>query len=690
MSSPFPEVHGPYKGPESYQAEDADLFFGREQEAAQLVSTILSARMTVLHAPSGAGKTSLLNARVVPHLEARSWIPVRILPQNDPIESTRVTTLQYVMPTPESEIVALDRAVTALAPEEPLLSLEELLARYDKLEVSDPLSRVLISPVESPQLATAGVLPTSGKVVPYFCRLLRRSLEVSAFATHLAAVAGNPEYNDQISYATPLQKIREVLSSTSLASMYRELVSRLYTPVPGLRLFFENLCEVYGERLTDFALVLIFDQFEELFTRFVDPGPIQGGTTDLPNWRLRPQFFEELENLYLPGVEPHQPKTEATFLPIRFVVSLRDEYIARLESLRLFAPEISDSFYHLGFLGLEAARTAIQNPARHYKSSYSAACMETILKQLTREDRFIEPSHLQIVCEKIWSHLAKQWESVDGTSSQNGKEINVATLNELNGVQGILRSFLSEFMNELSAVDRLEVLEILEPLITASGTRNIIEITNLISPPFRDPGQRTRLMDILIRRRLIRTEWRLGGYFAEITHEFLIQPILEEVATATMNDPDYGRLRGALQGLARFQGIDFRGPAMHLLTADDFRTLDRSQDRILWTPWAVELMLRSSVVCQVDRRTIREWAACYEATGELPDAQEILAARGNLETRDLLFSREELRQIYNQREDLELSEEQQERILRSALWEAVAEDRECVRYWTRRLFGDEA
>jgi hypothetical protein len=60
----------PYKGPESYETHDAKLFFGREEEAEQLRAQILASPFTLLHAQSGAGKTSLLNAKIIPGLES--------------------------------------------------------------------------------------------------------------------------------------------------------------------------------------------------------------------------------------------------------------------------------------------------------------------------------------------------------------------------------------------------------------------------------------------------------------------------------------------------------------------------------------------------------------------------------------------------------------------------------------------
>jgi hypothetical protein len=62
MSAPELEAK-PYKGSESYQVEDAEFFFGRDGEANQVIAKILSSRFSLVHAQSGAGKTSLINAQ---------------------------------------------------------------------------------------------------------------------------------------------------------------------------------------------------------------------------------------------------------------------------------------------------------------------------------------------------------------------------------------------------------------------------------------------------------------------------------------------------------------------------------------------------------------------------------------------------------------------------------------------------
>ncbi|MFH1009037.1 MAG: ATP-binding protein [Candidatus Latescibacterota bacterium] len=59
----------PYVGPRSFEEEDRPNFFGRDEEERQLTSLVVSHRVVLLYAPSGAGKTSLLKAGVIPSLK---------------------------------------------------------------------------------------------------------------------------------------------------------------------------------------------------------------------------------------------------------------------------------------------------------------------------------------------------------------------------------------------------------------------------------------------------------------------------------------------------------------------------------------------------------------------------------------------------------------------------------------------
>lgn len=62
------EQQNPYVGPRTFGRQDAFLFFGREWEAGELYARIVSSRLALFYAESGAGKSSLLHARILPEL----------------------------------------------------------------------------------------------------------------------------------------------------------------------------------------------------------------------------------------------------------------------------------------------------------------------------------------------------------------------------------------------------------------------------------------------------------------------------------------------------------------------------------------------------------------------------------------------------------------------------------------------
>jgi hypothetical protein len=65
---PAPLPSSPYKGLDSYGENDRSLFFGRDQEIERLAALIHAHRLVLFYGASGTGKTSLLQAGVIPRL----------------------------------------------------------------------------------------------------------------------------------------------------------------------------------------------------------------------------------------------------------------------------------------------------------------------------------------------------------------------------------------------------------------------------------------------------------------------------------------------------------------------------------------------------------------------------------------------------------------------------------------------
>ena len=67
----MPSSDVPYVGPSPFRREDQGRFFGRGREIREVVSLVVAHPVVLVYAASGSGKTSLLNAGVIPALEER-------------------------------------------------------------------------------------------------------------------------------------------------------------------------------------------------------------------------------------------------------------------------------------------------------------------------------------------------------------------------------------------------------------------------------------------------------------------------------------------------------------------------------------------------------------------------------------------------------------------------------------------
>jgi WD40 repeat protein len=65
----------PYNGPRAFRI--GEQIYGRQRETSQLANLLIAERIVLLHSPSGAGKTSLIQAALIPRLAKRKF---RLLP----------------------------------------------------------------------------------------------------------------------------------------------------------------------------------------------------------------------------------------------------------------------------------------------------------------------------------------------------------------------------------------------------------------------------------------------------------------------------------------------------------------------------------------------------------------------------------------------------------------------------------
>jgi WD40 repeat protein len=142
------------------------------------------------------------------------------------------------------------------------------------------------------------------------------------------------------------------------------------------------------------AEVLIFDQFEE----FITTSPL-----DLQS---KAEFFAQL------GEALRDKSRWALF-------SMREDFIGALDPYRREIQNHMDVRFRLNLLGKEAARQAIQQPARQVGVEFTDSAAQKLVENLSHVQTqlpdgsiveesgpYVEPVQLQVVCYRLWRHLA--------------------------------------------------------------------------------------------------------------------------------------------------------------------------------------------------------------------------------------------------------------------------------------------
>jgi len=385
LTEPSVSVREPYVGPRPFERDDASIFFGRDQEVEDVLSLVVAHRTFLLYAASGAGKSSLLNAGLIPRLESEGFDvlpPARVLGAAD---------------------VAADEVETNVY-------LAGLLSHWEQDEERDR--------------------PTS----------LRAFLEA------------RPRGEDDEGFPEPR--------------------------------------------------ALIIDQFEEVFT--LHPA----------RWPERAPFFDEIREAL-----------EADPL-LRVVIAIREDYIAHLDPYAARLPEALRSRFRLERLRRGPAIAAVQGPLRATGRTLAEGVAEALVDDLlttsieTRSGRtekvrgeFVEPVHLQVACQSLWSRLAP-----------DVSEITETELRIHGNLDQVLREFYGDAVHEAVRASRAREPRVRSwverTLITPGGTRGTV-----YSEARTTAGLPNTAVRALAEKRLIRSEWRANAHWYELTHDRLIEPI---------------------------------------------------------------------------------------------------------------------------------------------------------------------
>jgi hypothetical protein len=250
--------------------------------------------------------------------------------------------------------------------------------------------------------------------------------------------------------------------------------------------------------------VILFDQFEELFSLYTE------------RWQDREQFFVQLAEVL-----------EDPLLRVVFVI--REDFLAQMDPFASILPGRLRMRFHLECLKKDAALLAVKQPlvkntSRRFASGVDEELVGKLLKTkalnfkgelVEVEGQYVEPVQLQVVCLELWSSLPP-----------DAEEITQKHLQGIGDVEGALKSFYERAIKKAAQEIGLKEAQLRnwcgEELITRMKTRGTVckdrEYTGSIS---------NAAVKVLENQRIVRAEYRAGAHWYELTHDSLIQPILD-------------------------------------------------------------------------------------------------------------------------------------------------------------------
>jgi WD40 repeat protein len=249
------------------------------------------------------------------------------------------------------------------------------------------------------------------------------------------------------------------------------------------------------------AQVLIFDQFEEVLT------------VDATDRESKLEFFAQA------GAALRNRKRWALF-------AMREDYLAALDPYLRHIPTRLANTYRLDFLGVNAARQAIQQPVKESGVDFSAKAVSKLVNdlrqvQVQRPDGsmeirlgpYVEPVQLQVVCYHLWQQIPA-----------DEMEISEEDLSTIGNVdQSLAEYYAQQVMAAASnaAVKERSIRYWFEHhLITEGGIRGQVLMGSGSSA-----GLANHAIFLLENSHLVRAEKRLGATWFELAHDRLIQPV---------------------------------------------------------------------------------------------------------------------------------------------------------------------
>ncbi len=322
--------------------------------------------------------------------------------------------------------------------------------------------------------------------------------------------------------------VAQVLAAVARTAREQEVDTE--APLPGETLWsYFHRVPFWDKRNRPLVPVLVFDQFEELFTLGASSSSVDPFLTELADL-VENHIPARLRALGDQAVLPptyDKPKAQV-------VLSLREDYLPRLDDLRPRIPSLMLSRYRLRRMnGLQALEAVLQPGRAIIEPDVAAEVVRFVAataKGPSKEDLElleVEPALLSLVCHEL--NVRRQ-----------GKKLSHITKDLLSGESHlVLDDFYKRSVQDLEPAAQ-RFLE--DRLLTNDGYRTTVALTDALEAP----GMSAEVIEKLINRRLLRREERLELPHIELVHDVLTGVLRRSRAQRLEQAESRQRLKRAL------------------------------------------------------------------------------------------------------------------------------------------------
>lgn len=270
---------------------------------------------------------------------------------------------------------------------------------------------------------------------------------------------------------------------------------------------------------SDTTLLLVFDQFEELFTYPAGVEDFAINFSELLLNRMSKRYRDFLNVNQQNFSDEHLDFLEIP-LKVKILLSLRSDRLSLLDKLSKFVPNILRNCYELGALSVESAKNAIIAPASFEDSEFECPkfgfdniAVEQIIKHLTQNgEKEIETFQLQTICQ-FCENLV-----IEKKTKYPQQIVN----DDLGNLENVFHNFYNSIIEKIDDKNRLSVRRFVENQLIQDERRisidEVICLKNI---------EKTILFQLLDTHLLRSEPNTTGGFSYELCHDTMVAPILK-------------------------------------------------------------------------------------------------------------------------------------------------------------------